>query len=219
MQFSPAVRRAALAAGAGVGTAGLMAGVLLLGPVAASVLLAVVFALVWPLAIAVKHVSEDTSFDSPLLVASIVAGGVLCVPGLVRLLTWGAAGVLAGVAAAGLFVLIDLLIPRDRLRRRRWRSSYGKLVQLSVSDESDGSPKRGRSRQRTLTTEELCRVWNETATALEESAGARDREAFAEVRRICLDEFERRNPEGFHRWIDAGAPSDPSSFLLPDRDG
>lgn len=217
MQLSPAVRRAALAAAAGVATAGLMAGVLLLGPVAASVLLAVVFALVWPLAIAIRHVSEDTSFDSPLLVASIVAGGVLCVPGLVRLLTWGAAGVLTAAVAAVVFVLVDLVIPRRRLSRRRWRSSYGKLVQLSVSEESDQPPKAGRSRQRTLTTEELCRVWQETAVALE-SAEAQDREAVAEVRRVCLDEFERRNPDGFQRWIDAGAPSDPTSFLLPAKD-
>jgi hypothetical protein len=53
---------------------------------------------------------------------------------------------------------------------------------------------------------------------LAEGAGPRDRQAVAEVRRICLDEFERRNPDGFHRWIEAGAPANPGLYLLPEPD-
>jgi hypothetical protein len=67
-----------------------------------------------------------------------------------------------------------------------------------------------------LSIEELCGVWSETSTTLAQGAGARDRQAVAEVRRICLDEFERRNPAGFHRWIAAGAPANADSYLLPE---
>jgi hypothetical protein len=68
-----------------------------------------------------------------------------------------------------------------------------------------------------LSIEELCGVWRETTATLASGAGVRDRQAVAEVRRICLDEFERRNPEGFLQWIEAGAPSNPGVYLLPDR--
>ncbi|HEY0695049.1 MAG TPA: hypothetical protein VGD71_39190 [Kribbella sp.] len=215
MQFSPIVRRVALAAAAGVGTAGVMAGVLLLSPLAASVLLSVVFVLVWPIAVAVRKVADDSPYRSPFLVAACAAGGVLCLPGVIRLLTWGAGGVVVAAAAAGLFVLIDLVVPWDRLHRRRQRLSYGEIVQLSVSDQQLEDPKLIESLRCPLSIEELCGVWYETTMTLAEGADLRDRQAVAEVRRICLDEFERHNPNGFQRWIEAGAAGDPGSFLLP----
>jgi hypothetical protein len=214
MRFSPLVRRVAVAAAAGVGTAGVMAGVLMLSPLAASVLLAVVFVLVWPLALTVRNVAGDGWYDSPFQIAVCAAGGVLCFPGLIRLLTWGAGGLLAAGCAAGLFVLIELAVPWGRLYRRRQRLSYGVIVQLSVSDQLEDA-QLIESLQCPLSIEELCCVWCETTTTLAEGAGLRDRQAVAEVRRICLDEFERRNPDGFQRWIEAGAAGDPGSFLLP----
>jgi|SRR4051794_25812155 hypothetical protein len=209
MPLSPAIRRTAVAAGAGVGTAGVLAGVLFLGPKATSVLLFVVFILVWPLAAAVRHVSDDPPYESPVWVAAGVAGAVVCVPGLFRLLAWGAGGLLAAAAAAGLFVLIDLVFS-GRSRRRR-SSPYGELTWLSRTglrtDGNGGCP---------LSTEELCGVWCETSTALQDGTRLGDRQTVAEVRRICLDEFERRNPDGFQRWIEAGAPANPDRFLLPE---
>jgi hypothetical protein len=229
MHFSPLVRRVALAAAAGVGTAGILAGVLMLSPLAASVLLTVVFMLVWPVVVAVRKVADDAPRHSPFLVAACAAGGVLCLPGVIRLLTWGAGGVVVAAAAAGLFVLIDLVVPWDRLHRRRqrflvvpWgrlhrrrqRFSYGEIVQSSVSDKLEDA-KLIESLRCPLSIEELCGVWCETTMTLAEGADLRDRQAVAEVRRICLDEFERRNPNGFQRWIEAGAAGDPGSFLLP----
>src|SRR4051794_3647517 len=147
MPLSPAIRRTAVAAGAGVGTAGVLAGVLFLGPKATSVLLFVVFILVWPLAAAVRHVSDDPPYESPVWVAAGVAGAVVCVPGLFRLLAWGAGGLLAAAAAAGLFVLIDLVFS-GRSRRRR-SSPYGELTWLSRTglrtDGDGGGPLRQRA--------------------------------------------------------------------------
>jgi hypothetical protein len=65
-----------------------------------------------------------------------------------------------------------------------------------------------------LSVEELCRVWRESAAALRDTTDARDTETVAEVRRICLDELERRNPDGFRRWMETDATSDPEPFVL-----
>ncbi|MGW7682371.1 hypothetical protein ACWGID_16630 [Kribbella sp. NPDC054772] len=212
MRQSGVLRRMGLAAGLGVGTAGALAGVLLLGPVAAAILLAVVFALVWPLAAVVRHVTDDAPYGSAVLVAATAAAGVLALPGLVRLLAWGGLGVTAALVLAALFVLIDLAVPdrpSRRAARKEHRLSRWSETQL-VEDEQLIA-----SLQCPLSIEELCGVWSETVTQLAHDAGLRDRQAVAEVRRICLDEFERRNPDGFHRWLDAGAPANPSRYLLP----
>ncbi|HWD78702.1 MAG TPA: hypothetical protein VG497_07470 [Kribbella sp.] len=211
--LSRVARRVGVAAGLGVGTAGALAGVLLLGPLAAAILLVVVFVLVWPLAAVVRHVTDDAPYGSAAMVAASAAAGVLCLPGLVRLLAWGALGLAAALVLAVLFVLIDLVVP-DRERHVRPSRKRRRLQRLSeaqlVEDERLIA-----SLQCPLTIAELCGVWSETATQLAHGAGPRDRQAVAEVRRICLDEFERRNPDGFHRWLDAGAPANPSRYLLP----
>jgi hypothetical protein len=205
------VQRTAVAAGLGVGTTGAMSGVLLLGPLAASILLAVVFALVWPLAAVVRFVADEPPYDSAALVAAAAAAGVLFLPGLVRLLAWGAFGLAVALVMAALFVLIDRVVPERRERpsrqqRRLARLSEAQLVEDEKLIESLHCP---------LSIEELCGVWTDTVGQLTHGAGPRDRQAVAEVRRICLDEFERRNPDGFHRWLDAGAPANPGRYLLP----
>jgi len=203
----------AIAAALGVGTTGVLAGVLLLGPLAASILLAAVFALVWPLAAVVRHVTDEAPYESPVIVAGTAAAGVLCLPGLVRVLAWGAAGVAVALVVAGLFVLIELLTPERRPRPSRPSRSQRKVERLKEAELLEDEQLIA-SLQCPLSIEELCGVWTETATTLAQGAGPRDRQAVAEVRRICLDEFERRNPDGFHRWLDAGAPANPSTYLL-----
>ncbi|WP_242001665.1 hypothetical protein [Kribbella steppae] len=208
---SPLMRRMAIAGALGVGTTGVLAGVLLLGPLAASILLLVVFALVWPLAAVVRHVTDDAPYESAVIVAGAAAAGVLCLPGLVRLLAWGAAGLAVALVVAGLFVLIDLVTPERRPRPSRHQRKLAQLKDAELQEDEQLIA----SLKCPLSIEELCGVWTETATTLAQGAGARDRQAVAEVRRICLDEFERRNPDGFHRWLDAGAPANPSRYLLP----
>jgi hypothetical protein len=201
----------AVATALGVATTGVLAGILLLGPVAASVLLVVVFALVWPLAAVIRHVADDAPYQSAVLVAAAAAAGVLCLPGLVRLLAWGAVGVTVAMLVAVLFVVIDLVTPERRPRPSRRQRTLERLTELQEQEEEQLIA----SLKCPLSIEELCGVWTETATTLAQGAGPRDRQAVAEVRRICLDEFERRNPDGFHRWLDAGAPANPSRYLLP----
>jgi hypothetical protein len=201
----------AVAGGLGVGTTGVLVGVLLLGPLAASILLAMVFALVWPLAAVIRHVADDAPYQSALVVAAAAAAGVLCLPGLERLLAWGAVGQAIALLVAGLFIVIDLVTPE---RRPRPSPRQRKLERASGAELQDDEQLIA-SLKCPLSIEELCGVWTETATTLAQGAGPRDRQAVAEVRRICLDEFERRNPHGFNRWLEAGAPANPSRYLLP----
>ncbi|MGW6279650.1 hypothetical protein [Kribbella sp. NPDC055071] len=210
MSASPIVRRIALAAGLGVGTTGVLAGVLLLGPLSASILLAVVFALIWPLALVIQQVADEPPYRSAATVAAAAAAAVLCLPGMVRLLTWGALGVSAALIVAALFVVIDLVVPERRPRMSRQQRKLTQLTEAQLVEDE----KLIASLQCPLSIEELCGVWAETATQLAHGAGARDRQAVAEVRRICLDEFERRNPTGFQRWLDAGAPENPRMYML-----
>jgi hypothetical protein len=187
-----------------------LAGVLLLGPLAASILLAVVFALVWPLAAVIRQVADEPPYRSSATVAAAAAAAVLCLPGTVRLLTWGALGVSAALIVAALFVVIDLVVPERRPRVSRQQRKLTRLTEAQLVEDEQLIA----SLQCPLSIEELCGVWAETATQLAQGAGARDRQAVAEVRRICLDEFERRNPTGFQRWLDAGAPPNPRVYLL-----
>ena len=207
------VQRVVIAAGLGAGTVGALTGVLLLGPVGSSLLLAVVFLIVWPLAAVIRQVVDDTPDYSAVSVAGFAAVGVLCLPGLVRLVADGAFGFATLLVGAVAFVLIDLVVPDRRERPSRRQRRLRRITEEQfLEDEALIA-----ALQCPLSISELCDVWVETAGQLAMGADMRDRQAVAEVRRICLDEFERRNPEGFLQWIEAGAPSNPGVYLLPDR--
>jgi hypothetical protein len=221
MKLSPRTRRAAVAAGAGIGTAGALVAVLMLGAAAALALIGIVFALVWPLAAVIKHLADEPINHSSASIAAYAASVVLCLPGVARLFTWGAAGLAVIVVAGAAFAALDLLLStrtaRDDSRRLPWARRRRTDVPVLSADQELEDEKLIARLQCPLSIEELCGVWRETTATLASGAGVRDRQAVAEVRRICLDEFERRNPEGFLQWIEAGAPSNPGVYLLPDR--
>ncbi|GAA1532855.1 hypothetical protein [Kribbella lupini] len=213
MKLSPRARRAAVAAGAGIGTAGALVAVLMLGAAAALALIGIVFVLVWPLAAVIKHLADEPINHASASIAAYAAGVVLCLPGVARLFTWGAAGLAVIVVAGAAFAALDLLLSAGTTRAGDRRTDEPVVsAEQALEDE-----KLIARLQCPLSIEELCGVWRETTQTLASGAGVRDRQAVAEVRRICLDEFERRNPEGFLQWIEAGAPSNPGVYLLPDR--
>jgi hypothetical protein len=213
MELSPRARRAAVAAGAGIGTAGALVAVLMLGAAAALALIGIVFALVWPLAAVIKHLADEPINYASASIAAYAAGAVLCLPGVARLFTWGAAGLAVIVVAGAAFAALDLVLSTRPARTGDRRTDEPVLsADQALEDEQLIA-----RLQCPLSIEELCGVWRETTATLASGAGVRDRQAVAEVRRICLDEFERRNPEGFLQWIEAGAPSNPGAYLLPDR--
>ncbi|WP_328988767.1 hypothetical protein OG394_21310 [Kribbella sp. NBC_01245] len=274
----PRVRRSAIAAAVGCAIAGGLAGVLVIGPFGSLLLLAIVFCLVWPAAMVVRSVAVESSYGPPLLVALVAAGGVLALPGVIRLLTWGAAGWLVAICFATIAVVVDLLRrnrpqppdlfdnlppglrpsaddpperhPADKPTSADGPNSPRPPKKSGLSDSGapnpdvagsdlpgtgSGSGRSGSGRPGSggagsgasgadslaggvgdagMSVEELCRVWRESGIALRRTSDPHERETVAEVRRLCLNELERLNPEGFRRWLDAGAPADPGAFLL-----
>ena len=61
---------------------------------------------------------------------------------------------------------------------------------------------------------ELCRAWQITSAALQRVSHPRPVQMLVELRVEYLDELERRDPQGFTRWLaEAPAVTDPTPFF------
>jgi hypothetical protein len=67
----------------------------------------------------------------------------------------------------------------------------------------------------TLSTQELCLAWRRSYLTLVDLPAGPGRSELVAVRQSMLDELERRDSDGFHRWLEAGARAggDPSQYL------
>jgi hypothetical protein len=65
---------------------------------------------------------------------------------------------------------------------------------------------------RRLSTPDLCARWNADLEALRAAGSAAEAVAVLRDRARCLDELERRDPEGFRRWL-ASPGADPATVL------
>ncbi|WP_460663607.1 hypothetical protein [Kribbella swartbergensis] len=66
-----------------------------------------------------------------------------------------------------------------------------------------------------VSTSRLCREWHESYVALSQATTPTARLRIVMARQRCLDELERRDPEGIRAWLAsaASAGGDPSRFL------
>jgi hypothetical protein len=66
---------------------------------------------------------------------------------------------------------------------------------------------------------QLCSAWQRTYFVLLDLPAGTPRAAIVHSRGALLDEIERRDPDGFSRWLDTGARagSDPGRYLAGDR--
>lgn len=66
---------------------------------------------------------------------------------------------------------------------------------------------------------QLCLAWQRTYFVLLDLPAGPLRAAVVHLRGVLLDEIERRDPDGFARWLETGARagSDPRRYLAPDR--
>jgi hypothetical protein len=66
-----------------------------------------------------------------------------------------------------------------------------------------------------LSTPELCLAWRRSYLALLDVTSSRARWQIVRMRQCLLDELERRDRDGFTRWLDTGARagSDPGRYL------
>jgi hypothetical protein len=67
-----------------------------------------------------------------------------------------------------------------------------------------------------LPTPDLTREWLRSTAALARRLEPATRQAIVRRREECLDELERRDPEGFTRWLLAGPGADPARFVVGD---
>ncbi|NIK61567.1 hypothetical protein [Kribbella shirazensis] len=74
------------------------------------------------------------------------------------------------------------------------------------------SPERQRN---VVSTDDLCREWIQSYDELNRAPSAEARLRVVMARQRCLDELERRDPDGLHAWLasTASAAGDPRRFL------
>jgi hypothetical protein len=80
------------------------------------------------------------------------------------------------------------------------------------------APQPTRSTLDQMSTFELCAAWRRSYWAMLDEPDRKCRCAIAHQRQSMLDELERRDVDGFGRWLKAGARagSDPGRYLTPD---
>lgn len=127
----------------------------------------------------------------------------------------GAAAGVGGLAVTGLWVLTGpatipivaavalvgaALVLRRHVLARRWRTA----TSASAPAVADVVP----AVWAAMSTADLCQHWRISFTLLRSVTDPRQREAIAASRRQLLDELERRDPEGFARFLASRSPAD-----------
>ncbi|MFF0267177.1 hypothetical protein [Kribbella sp. NPDC004536] len=157
--------------------------------------LAVPFGLM--LAIGAETVAAESPRARRLHVVKLTMAGYLVAVGAVVLIKFLGAGALA---------LLGVVLATSPSAVRLYGARLG----------------RGRTErmpEATVSTSELCRVWLDSYRALNQAPTAKARLRVVMARQRCLDELERRDPDGLQAWLasSASAAGDPSRFLTDDR--
>jgi hypothetical protein len=152
------------------------------------------------------------------VVTGCFLGGGTCVA-LVGLAAWfGAWVLLMVVLAAGGSPYALRLYSRRLCRRRAMPSPTQRPDTISRTAHTlETSPTVGPPQYlRSLNDMDLCHDWRASFTALQQSSSPSQRFRIVEARQKYLDEFERRNPEGFMAWLASGAraAANPSRYIV-----
>jgi hypothetical protein len=153
-----------------------------------------------------------------LTAGAVTVGGWLALTGLVAVL-----GPASGAVILAL-LLAAIALTWRRLHRQLHRR-LGPQRGLALPGRSPArrgvsrvSPRALPSAPEALATPQLCLAWQESYLALLTLPPGPARSQIVRVRERLLDELERRDPDGFTRWLDAGADagSDPGRYLTTD---
>lgn len=165
-----------------------------------------------------------------LIAGAATTSGWIVVTGIVLLMGPAAGAVLLvlGLIASAMWWRRRLAGPaRGHFRRagdpraaHRSASPLGRVVPVQVAPSSPLAPLPWSVPiPGNLSTPQLCLAWQHTYFALLELPPGTPRDEIVRVRQRLLDEIERRDPEGFTRWLDTGARagSNPGRYLASGR--
>jgi hypothetical protein len=160
---------------------------------------------------------RGSALESAVWAAGWTAGAVLIVAGVATV----AGGTVAALAvAAGLIAFLVVRLARGRVLRPAAgtgaTTSPGWPVEMRAPVRHDRSGAAGRRVPvRLLTTRALGDEWLDTTVALAGRLDPAARQSLVTRREEALDELERRDPEGFARWLAAGPTraTDPADFV------
>jgi len=144
--------------------------------------------------------------------AAVTVAGGLVLSGLVVLV--GAAGAVAIAvlfAAAVVWIRYGRGMPQDCVTVQSAAAAAAEDLR-SVAQSPPVAPGE-------LSTPELCLAWRRSYVALLDVPSGSGRCEIVRIRECLLDEIERRDRDGFTRWLETGARagSDPGRYLAPDR--
>ena len=102
----------------------------------------------------------------------------------------------------------------DKLRTRGWLARPATdVVPEEPSPVVPSRPESDARRLAALTTAQLCDTWRRSLSTLHAARDVRTRLLAVHLREACLDELERRDPEGIRAWLGSGPSGSPDRFL------
>ena len=98
------------------------------------------------------------------------------------------------------------------MRQRGWLSAWSGAIRYASAALFTLHPRPTLSK---FTDEQLCTQWHDTYLPLQGPLSPRDAIGIVQQRQRCLDELERRHPEGLRAWLgsSAWASSSPLPYL------
>jgi hypothetical protein len=169
---------------------------------------AVTAALVAGVAREAPHGGRASVADTAWKAGAGTVGGILLISGLVVLTGGVVATLLTGLAAAA---ALALWLLRERRRAAARAGRPEPPVPLWAV-----RPDRAELPVGALPTAVLGEEWLRTTAALAGRLDPAARQAVVRRRQETLDELERRDPDGFARWLAAGTGGDPALFVRRD---
>ena len=209
----------------GAGLIAVVGGLALRGPglVAVAVAGALAACLGWGTARESIEPTRRSSTEAAVLAAAWTVGVLLVLSGASVLAGGVVAAALAGAAAVVAVGVWVARSPKEGSATAAPRPTSSRNVAAPVAPLRPAAPRRhpstagpaGLPPVSVLSTEELGREWLESTTALAGRMEPAVRTAIVRRRQEALDELERRDPEGFLRWLTTGPvlDRDPAPFV------
>jgi hypothetical protein len=127
--------------------------------------------------------------------------------------------VLLGATLGALLLSAAVAVVAHRVRRSRRTAAAAEPPPAPAlpADSRQPRPALLPDDAATATTFQLCRAWRVSYLMLDNTPDPVRLAEIASIRRAYLDELDRRDPDGFRRWIEDGARAagDPARYICP----